>query len=105
MSVRKAFLDLDLDYDGLVTPEDIVRNFGQDNKKLDFNDLKMLIKTKDSKRRGLLNYTDFSKWMGNTIEPSEGFFFRHDSIKNPQYEMNLERVLKKSNPEQKKAVL
>ena len=42
VSVRKAFLDLDSDYDGYVTVEDILRYFG-DNKEFDFNDLKKLI--------------------------------------------------------------
>lgn len=33
---------------------------------------------------------DFSKWLGNSIHMSEGFYFRHDSIKNPQYERFLQ---------------
>ena len=33
---------------------------------------------------------DFSKWLGNAIHMSEGFYFRHDSIKNPQYDRFLE---------------
>lgn len=39
---------------------------------------------------------DFSKWLGNSIHQSEGFYFRHDSIKNPQYErfMNIEELNK-----------
>jgi len=45
----------------------------------------MLIKCKDSKRIGKLNYKDFSKWVGSSIEPSSGFYFRHDSERNPQY--------------------
>ena len=51
----------------------------------------MLIKYKDSKEVGTLNYKDFSKWMGSSIEPSEGFYFRHDSVRNPQYHQNLEK--------------
>lgn len=82
-SVRKAFLDLDQDYDGFITAQDIGRYFGQDGSKLDFADLQMLIKYKDSKKVGTLNYKDFSKWMGISIEPSEGFYFRHDSVRNP----------------------
>ena len=27
---------------------------------------------------------DFSRWLGNAIHMSEGFYFRHDSVKNPQ---------------------
>jgi Ca2+-binding EF-hand superfamily protein len=81
-SVRKAFLALDTDYDGYITVEDILRYFGQE-KDLDYNDLKKLIQDKDSKKQGKIGYTDFSKWVGNTIHLSEGFYFRHDSIKNP----------------------
>jgi Ca2+-binding EF-hand superfamily protein len=36
-------LDLDNDYDGYVTVEDMVRFFGSENKDLNFNDLKKLI--------------------------------------------------------------
>ena len=34
--------------------------------------------------------------MGSSIEPSAGFYFRHDSVKNPQYERNLENVIHKN---------
>ena len=89
-SVRKAFLGLDTDYDGYITVEDILRYFGQDNKEFIFEDLKKLILEKDSTKRGKLGYSDFSKWVGNSIHHSEGFYFRHDSVKNPQFEKNLE---------------
>ena len=46
---------------------------------------------KDHKKQGRLGYMDFSKWLGNAIHMSEGFYFRHDSIKNPQYEQFLEK--------------
>lgn len=82
-SVRKAFLGLDTDYDGYITVEDILRYFGQDSKDFNFNDLKKLITEKDSTGRGMLGYADFSKWVGNSIHQSEGFYFRHDSVKNP----------------------
>ena len=91
VSVRKAFLDLDTDYDGYVTVEDILRYFSNEGGKqaFDFKDLKKLIVDKDSKRQGKISYADFSKWMGGVIHQSEGFYFRHDSMKNPQYEKNL----------------
>ena len=84
-SVRKAFLGLDTDYDGYITVEDILRNLGHNSESKDFsyNDLKKLITEKDSKGEGRLGYADFSKWVGNSIHQSEGFYFRHDSIKNP----------------------
>ena len=90
-SVRKAFLDLDADHDGVITIEDFLRNFG-DNKDLKFNDLKKLIESKDHFNRGKISYEDFSAWVGNCIHMSEGFYFRHDSVKNPQYEKNLKRL-------------
>jgi Ca2+-binding EF-hand superfamily protein len=67
VSVRKAFLDLDSDYDGYVTVEDIMRFFGSENKEFDFNDLKKLMVDKDSKRQGKIAYADFSRWMGGVI--------------------------------------
>jgi len=85
-SVRKAFLDLDTDYDGFITVEDVLRYFGPDTKEFGFNDLKKLMEEKDSKGIGKLGYSDFSKWVGNSIHMSEGFYFRHDSVKNPQFE-------------------
>lgn len=89
-SVRKAFLDLDSDYDGFVTVEDILRVLGGGgDEKLDFKDLTKLIVDKDQKREGKISYTDFSKWLGGVIQQSEGFYFRHDSHKNPQYDKNM----------------
>lgn len=87
-SVRKAFLDMDKDYDGFINSEDIATYFGKGDKKLDYRDLRMLIKNRDSKRRGLIDFKDFCRWMGNSIEPSEGFYFRHDSFRNPNYDLN-----------------
>jgi hypothetical protein len=49
-----------------------------------------LIVDKDNRKQGKLGYMDFSKWLGNAIHMSEGFYFRHDSIKNPMYERFLE---------------
>lgn len=68
VSVRKAFLDLDTDYDGFVTVEDLIRFFGSENKEIDFNDLKKLIQDKDQRRKGKICYADFSKWLGGVIQ-------------------------------------
>jgi hypothetical protein len=46
--------------------EDILRHFGQE-KNLNYNDLKKIIMDKDSKKIGKIGYSDFSKWVGNTI--------------------------------------
>ena len=88
--MRKAFLALDSDYDGYITIEDILKYFGNETD-LNFNDLKKLIMDKDHKKQGRLGYMDFSKWLGNAIHMSEGFYFRHDSIKNPMYERFLQK--------------
>jgi Ca2+-binding EF-hand superfamily protein len=72
-SVRKAFLGLDTDYDGHITVEDILRNFGsqggssQGGVNFSFNDLKKILIEKDSTGKGELGYADFSKWVGNSI--------------------------------------
>ena len=38
-SVRKAFLDLDIDHDGRISAEDIMRYFGETNKQIEYQDL------------------------------------------------------------------
>lgn len=52
VSVRKAFLDLDQDYDGFITAEDFAKFVGgsSGNSKFDFNILKILIKMKNVKK-------------------------------------------------------
>ena len=94
-SVRKAFLILDSDHDGLITNEDFLRIFGAETL-ADPNmvqDLKKLMKEKDSKKLGKINYEDFSAWVGSSIHQSEGFYFRHDSAINPQYDKNMRKNL------------
>jgi hypothetical protein len=44
----------------------MLRFFGNDQG-IDYYDLKKLMTEKDSKNRGKLNYSDFSKWIGSTI--------------------------------------
>ena len=90
-SVRKAFLELDKDYDGFVTSEDIAQMFGKsETGRFVFSDLGALIKKKssDPSKGAKLGFKDFCKWLGSAIQPCEGFYFRHDSVKNPQYEEN-----------------
>ena len=93
MSVRKAFLDLDQDFDGYINPEDFSRAFGgsQGSQKVDFSLIKMLLNLKGKKKPGKVNYFEFCDWLGQAIEPTEDFYFRHDSIKNPQYERNMQK--------------
>lgn len=54
-SVRKAFLELDIDHDGFISVEDILRYFGIDTE-FNFNDLKKLFIDKDSSKYGWLSY-------------------------------------------------
>ena len=46
-------------------------------------------------KKGSLSYADFSKWLGGAIHQPEGFYFRHDSIKNPPFEENLHKRVEK----------
>lgn len=94
-SVRKAFLALDTDYDGFLDVENFLAYFSNE-KNINYDDLKKLITDKDSKKKGRINYSDFSRWMGNSIHMCEGFYFRHDSSVNPQYEKNMKTMLKKN---------
>lgn len=84
--MRKAFLDLDYDHDGYISGADIIRFLGQYIQEIDYDDLMKLVSEKDSKKIGKLNYADFVNWMGVVIHQSEGFYFRHDSIRNPRHE-------------------
>ena len=85
--VRKAFLALDKDFDGLITVEDFMHYFGNDQR-IDYNELKKLIYEKDTTKTGKLGFTDFSKWFGSAIHQLAGFYFRHDSSKNPHYDVH-----------------
>lgn len=59
------------------------------NFSVDYNDLKKLLQEKDQTHgKGVLNYKDFSIWLSSSIKASEGFYFRHDSVKNPLYELS-----------------
>ena len=51
VSVRKAFLDLDFDKDGMISAEDIMRFFGDaGNNLFDFYDLTKILEDLDSKK-------------------------------------------------------
>lgn len=81
---------MDQDYDGFITPEDIAKFYGAN---ADFKDIQILMKNRDSRKIGRIDFKDFCKWMGTAIEPCEGFYFRHDSVKNPQYENNIRKQI------------
>ena len=65
---------------------------------INFNDLVKIMEDKSSKKNGTgeINFTDFSIWLGNSIHITEGFYFRHDSKKNPLYEKFLGKTYNSS---------
>lgn len=58
--------------------------------------LEILVKMHVKGMKTTLNYNDFVAWFGNSIEPTETFFFRHDSKKNPQFEVALAKTAAKT---------
>lgn len=89
-SVRKAFLTIDDSHSGFITAETLAKYLGASKQKnFDFTLLEILIKLNTKGLKTRINYTDFVSWLGGSIEPTETFFFRHDSKKNPQFEINL----------------
>lgn len=88
VSVRKAFLDLDIDKDGLVNSQDIMRYFGEDDQ-IDYIDLRKLIIDKSRSNSDNLNCADFTRWVGESIHHREGFYFRHDSLRNPNFDQHI----------------
>ena len=85
--VGKAFLDNAKD--GYLSTEQLIRLFEEANVHVNRDDFRLLVKIKDSTGRGQLNYSDFSKWLGTSIHPSEGFYFRHDSSMNSEQQFYL----------------
>jgi Ca2+-binding EF-hand superfamily protein len=94
VSVRSAFLDLDQNRDGLIEPTDFIKRFGH-MFDIQYEYLESILKqnarseTTKSLAPTMINYSDFSRWLGPTIHMAEGFFFRHDSKRNPHYEVWL----------------
>ena len=59
---------------------------------IEYADLVKIMERVNSKAdgSGRLNYNDFSVWVGNEIHNLASFIFRHDSKRNPHYEMYLQ---------------
>jgi len=99
--VRKAFLAIDDNHVGYITAESFAKFLGATKQKnFDFTLLEILIKLHTKGLKTRVNYNDFCAWLGNSIEPTETFIFRHDSKKNPQFEVNLRRNVEKNEPNQ-----
>jgi len=79
-SVRKAFLELDEKHVGFITAEEFAKFLGANGqKKFDYTLLEILVKMRTSNLNTRVYYKDFCAWLGNSIEPTEAFYFRHDS--------------------------
>jgi len=86
---------LDQNHDGLIEKDDILRYFGDDE--IDQRDLQKLLHQKSTS--GNLKYTAFTSWVGESIHHREGFYFRHDSMKNPRFENYIKKneIIQNSN--------
>lgn len=95
-SVRKAWLDLDQNSDGLISEVEIVRFMSQkgggNTVHLDMELLDTIIKMRSTTQQSSIDYHEFIKWVGPSIEASHGYMFRHDSKRNPVYEVTLKKA-------------
>jgi len=72
VSVRKAFLELDHDKDGLIQASDVLRYFG-DADSVELVDLETLMRQRRKKtpleesKGSKLNCHDFTDWLGESI--------------------------------------
>ena len=67
-SARKAFLELDSNFDGLIEAKELAMRL-MNTTSLAEGDLKMLFKLKSSRADGKLTFQDFITWFGPVIEP------------------------------------
>lgn len=98
-------MSLDTNYDGAIEVEDILRHFKPEDK-IDYYDLKKLMEDKDSNgHKGRIGYSDFSRWLGGCIHQVAGFYFRHDSIRNPEFDAAEKLHQKKFSSKEKEALI
>lgn len=98
-NVKRAFLDLDKAGNGSISPEELAKLFKYGSSKadasgdqtLDYSTLEYLIKLRTKQTHSHISYAKFCEWFGSTIAPTEAFYFRHDSHKNPQYDINMQK--------------
>ena len=86
--VRRAFLDIDSDYDGYITSMDLFEICGG---AFDVEEIKLLMKYRGADKDYKIDFKKFSSWLGATLTPYEGFFFRHDSLNNPEYSLLMKK--------------
>ena len=92
--VRKAFLDIDSDYDGFITAQDLTELCGG---AFEIEELRMLMKCRGFDKTYQINFKQFCSWLGSALAPCEGFFFRHDSLVNPEYSLSMKKTKESSN--------
>lgn len=98
-SVRKAFLELDENHCGSIGAEELAKFIGASKKpNFDFTILEILVKMRTKGMATRVNYADFVTWFGACITPIENFYLRHDSKKNPAYQLSLQKMLEKTTP-------
>lgn len=88
-------MELDQNSDGYIEGEDLAKYLKNitlgDQEKLDYSMLELLIKLRCNQTTTRINYNSFCAWLGSAIEPIEAFYFRHDSHRNPQYDLNMKK--------------
>ena len=87
---RKAFLDIDTDYDGFITANNFEELWGG---AFELDEIKMLMKCKGVGSDYKIDFQKFCSWFGSALTPCEGFFFRHDSLVNPEYSLTLKKSI------------
>ena len=69
---------------GKIGAEELAKFIGaQKTKNFDYTVLEILVKMRTKGMVTTLNYGDFVSWLGPSIQPTENFYLRHDSKKNP----------------------
>ena len=76
-------------HQGYIGAEELAKFIGAQKKKnFDYTVLEILVKMRTKGMSTRVGYNDFVVWLGPSIAPAENFYIRHDSKKNPQYQLN-----------------
>jgi hypothetical protein len=67
----------------------------------DFTLMEILVKMHSKGMNKKITYNEFTQWLGQSIYPKEEHFFRHDSKKNPQFDLNISKSIEKTAGNQK----
>lgn len=91
---RTAFLAIDSDYDGFISAENLEKLWGG---AFELDEIKMLMKCKGVDESCKIDFKKFWSWIGASLTPTEGFFFRHDSLMHPEYSLTLKKMINAQN--------